>query len=339
MQHSFITCLKFAAYVAILCLPVAILAAPDILIKPEIHHPRALTILPPIVKINEHAEGFKWAEGPIWISQHNFLLFSDIPNNRVMKFDPITNKVTNYLNNSGFTGEYTDGYQGGSNGLLLAPDKHLVLFQHGDRRIAKMLAPISKPQAKYTTLVDEYQGKRLNSPNDGVFNKSGDLYFSDPPYGLAKKLDDPLKHLAYQGLYLLRQSGELVLLTKDINFPNGVALSKNEQTLFVSVSDPGDPHWLAFDIKKDGTIFNKRVLLRLPKQSEQSIGLPDGIAVHSSGALFATGPGGLWLLSDNSEILAHIPIADKITNCELDTNEETLFITSPTKLLSIKLIK
>ena len=339
MQGLFKTGVKLAVYVWIFCVSAEIKAATTTLIKTEIHHPAALTILPPTLTLTELAAGFKWAEGPVWLAQHNFLLFSDIPNNRVMKFNPATNKVSIYLNNSGYTGEYADGYQGGSNGLLLAHDNHLVLFQHGDRRIVKMHSPIDQPQAKYITLTDNYQGKRLNSPNDGVFNQSGDLYFTDPPYGLVKNRDDPRKQLPFQGLFLLRQSGELVLLTEEINFPNGVALSNDEDTLYVSVSDPDDPHWLAFDIAKDGTVFNKRVLMRIPKNEEKSLGLPDGMAVHSSGVLFATGPGGLWVFNQNEKLLAHVPITDKITNCVFSEDEKTLYLTAPSKLLSINLMK
>ena len=117
-----------------------------------------------------------------------------------------------------------------------------------------------KKTAARRTLVDNYEGKRLNSPNDLTFHSNGDLYFTDPPYGLPKHLDDPRCELGFCGVYRLKPDGKLTLLTKDVSRPNGIGLSPDEKTLYVAVSDPKNAVWMAFDLKADGTLGKGRVL-------------------------------------------------------------------------------
>lgn len=318
-------------------IPFSLFAQSKTDISVEIYQPKALDVISSKISLEALATGFKWAEGPVWVAELNALLFSDIPNNRVMKYEPERKRLSVFAIASGYTGTYSDGYKGGSNGLAISPEHDLILFQHGDRRVAKKSLSETDANTGYLTLVDNYQGKRLNSPNDGVFANNGDLYFTDPPYGLMNKLNDRLKMLAFQGIYLLKQSGELILLEDSIKFPNGIALSNDEKTLVVSVSDPEAPHWVAYDTTADGLLKNKRVLFKLSQSSDKSVGLPDGMAMHSSGILFSTGPGGLWLFSLLGEALAFIPLSEKVTNCTFNQDESTLFITSPTKLLSFSL--
>jgi gluconolactonase len=111
------------------------------------------------------------------------------------------------------------------------------MCQHGDRRMARMDAPLDKPEAKFVTLADKYEGKKLNSPNDAVYHSNGDLYFTDPPYGLVGNMKDSTKEIPYQGVYRLKKTGELELLTKEMSRPNGIALSPNEKKLYVANSD------------------------------------------------------------------------------------------------------
>ena len=140
-------------------------------------------IIPPGAKIEIIAEGFDWSEGPLWLPQQEKLLFSDIPPNKIYQWTE-AGGLQLYLTPSGYTGAQPRGGEVGSNGLILDTAGRLVLCQHGDRRMARLDAPLEQPQPQFTTLVDKYDGKRLNSPNDAVYNRHGDLYFTDPPYGL-----------------------------------------------------------------------------------------------------------------------------------------------------------
>ncbi|MEM8893449.1 MAG: SMP-30/gluconolactonase/LRE family protein, partial [Bacteroidota bacterium] len=199
----------------------------------EILHQQALDILNPKGIVEELACGFAWLEGPLWVENGGYLLFSDIPNNKVYRYR--NGEVTEYLSASGFTGSFEAAHQPGSNGLLLDGDGHLVLMQQGDRRVARMIAHIKKPAPVFETLTDRFQGKRLNSPNDGVFDKYGNLYFTDPSYGLAGLDDDPAMELTSHGVYCLKVDGTLLLLDT-LRFANGIGLSPDGKVLYVSQS-------------------------------------------------------------------------------------------------------
>lgn len=162
-------------------------------------------------KLEIIAEGFIWSEGPVWLPEQRKLLFSDIPRNTVFQWSEETG-LSVYLEHAGYNGPPT-GFNDlvGSNGLILDHDGHLILCQHGNRQLARMDAPLDKPESKYVTLADNYKGEKLNSPNDAVYSKNGDLYFTDPPYGLPGQGDGLLKELDFQGIYKLSSSGELIL--------------------------------------------------------------------------------------------------------------------------------
>ncbi len=304
----------------------------------EILNPAALALIEPGARISVRGEGYKWTEGPLWIDDGGYLLFSDIPNNTIVKYQP-GQGTSVYLRNSGATGLYPGDYGQGSNGLLLNERGQLVLLQQGDRRVAAMAAPLSAPAANFITLAGDYQGKRLNSPNDGVYHSDGSLYFTDPPYGLDKGLDDQRKELPMQGVYRLSAQGDLVLLDASVTFPNGIALSVDEKTLYVAVSDPQQPVWLAYDIVADGGLANKRIFYDasdlIGVAGEQ--GVPDGMAVHSSGNIFATGPGGVWLFNPQGEVLAKIRTGKLSANCGLSADEKRLFIAAHDTLLEVPL--
>ena len=298
----------------------------------------ALAFIDPAAPLTVVADGFRWTEGPLWIQDGGYLLFSDIPNNVVFKYGPQTG-VEPYLEPSGGTGRYPGDDAVGSNGLLLDQRGRLVLMQHGDRRVAVMDAPLSSPAASYVTLADRYRGKRLNSPNDGVFHSDGSLYFTDPPYGLKDLLDDERKALPFQGIYRLGTGGDLELLDDSVSFPNGIGLSTGEKTLYVAVSDRESPMWLAYDLQSDGTLAGRRVFYDAGHlvgiEGEQ--GLPDGMVVHSSGVIFAAGPGGVWLFTPDARVLAKIRTGRLTANCELSADERMLFITAQDTLMTILL--
>lgn len=284
------------------------------------------------------AKGFDWTEGPLWIEEGGFLLFSDIPNNRVYRYEPGFG-ISVYLENAGATGLIEGDYVQGSNGLLLDAAGRLVLMQHGDRRVAVMDAPLNEPASRFVTLADKYGGKRLNSPNDAVFHSSGSLYFTDPPYGLAGIMVDERKELEYQGVYRLDPDGTLYLLDDSVSLPNGIGLSPDEKTLYVAVSDVDDAVWLAYDVKSDGSVSNRRVFYDANEFAgkDGEYGYPDGMAVHSSGFIFATGPGGIWLFSPEGMPVARILTGRATANCTLSADEGTLYMTAHDTLMSLNI--
>jgi gluconolactonase len=304
----------------------------------EILDARAKVLLDSAAIIEIRSEGHQWTEGPLWIEEGKYLLFSDIPDNQIMKFDPQSG-TSIYLEPAGATGLVAGDDLAGSNGLLLNQKNQLVVTQQGDRRIAIMDAPLSAPSPRFITLTSDYNHKRLNSPNDGVFHSNGNLYFTDPPYGLKNGLQDKRKQLDFQGIYLLKSNTELVLLDDSVNYPNGILFTGDEKTLIVAVSDSDYPRWMAYDLQQDGRVKNKRVFFDaselVGKPGEQ--GLPDGMALHSSGVIFATGPGGVWLFTADGEVLAKIRTGQLSSNCALTADEKTLYVTADDYLLSVSL--
>jgi gluconolactonase len=293
--------------------------------------PRFDRLVPADAVIEKLAEGFNWSEGPVWVKSGGYLLFSDVPENTVYKWQE-GGGVGVFLKPSGYTGSVARGGEPGSNGLLLDSSGHLVLCQHGDRRVARR-----EDDGRFTTLADRYQGKRLNSPNDGVFKSTGDLYFTDPPYGLLKLNDDPQKELDFNGVYRLSPSGELTLLTKDMTFPNGIAFSPDEKTLYVANSDPKKAIWTAFDVKPDGTLGASRVFFDATPWVASEKGLPDGMKVDKAGNLFATAPGGVHVFAPDGTHLGRFATGEATANCGWGEDGSTLYITADMYLCRVKL--
>jgi gluconolactonase len=291
-------------------------------------------LVPRDAVVEKLANGFAWAEGPVWVKDGGFLLFSDIPNNRVNKWQEGAG-ISVFLEPAGYTGSKPRGGEPGSNGLLLDPEGRLVLMEHGDRRVAR-LEKMAK-DAKKTTLADRYMGKRLNSPNDGVFKSNGDLYFTDPPYGLEKNWDDPARELDFCGVYRLAKDGTLTLLTKEMSRPNGIAFSPDEKTLYVANSDPKKAVWMAFDVKPDGTLGAGRVFFDSTDWAGKKPGLPDGMKVDQAGNLFATGPGGVHVFTPGGKLLGTLATGVPTANCGWGDDGTVLYITADKNLCRIKL--
>ena len=286
-------------------------------------------LVPKDAVIEVLAGGFKWSEGPVWVKDGGgHLLFSDIPNNRVCKWSEKAGLQADFLKPSGYTGSAKfDGYEPGANGLALDKAGHLVLCQHGDRRIARL-----EKDGKFTTLADKYQGKRLNSPNDLVYHASGDLYFTDPPYGLPKQMQDPGKELDFQGVYRLKPNGDLTLLTKEMSRPNGIGLSPDEKTLYVANSDPDKAVWMAFPVNADGTTgAGKLVFDATADVKAGKPGLPDGLKIDVKGNIFATGPDGVYVFAADHAYLGKIVIGDKNANCGWGDDGSVLYICADRK--------
>ncbi len=288
-------------------------------------------------KLEILAEGFDWTEGPLWLEQESRLIFSDIPPNSLYSWSEEHGKQL-YLNPSGYTGDAKRGGEVGANGLLLDPNGNLVLCQHGDRRLAVMNAPLGNPEPDYTTLVDNFQGKKLNSPNDAVYSSTGALYFTDPPYGLEFNVKDPLKELNFQGVYKLDKQNELYLLTDQMTRPNGIALSIDEHKLYVANSDPKQAIWMEYNIQEDGTLDQGRVFYDATEWVGKTKGLPDGLKVHPSGVIFATGPGGVWVFSAEGDHLGTIHTGQATSNCAFGNNNQYLYITADMYLMRLALL-
>jgi gluconolactonase len=303
----------------------------------EILDNEALRFLDENTEIKVVGSGFTWTEGPLWIEDGKFLLFSDIPNNTVFKMDN-DGKISEYLYPSGFMGEDFKGEEPGSNGLVLSPQGKLILMQHGERRVAGMKSTLDNPKPVYEVLADRYEGKRLNSPNDGTYDEKGNLYFTDPPYGLPLQMDDPHKELDFQGVYCLKPSGELILLDK-LSRPNGIAFSPDYSKIYIAVSNPQHAVWYEYDVISEEKIANKRIFYNattlIGKEGEQ--GLPDGMKMHSTGYLFATGPGGLWIFNQAGKPIARIHTGEKTSNCAFTPDEKTLFLTADDYILKVGL--
>ena len=284
------------------------------------------------------SEGYQWSEGPLWIESENMLLFSDVPTDTVYKWTE-ENRREVYLTPSGYTGDESRGGEMGSNGLLLDNEGRLVLCQHGDRRLARMDARLADPAPKYVTLADNYNGKRFNSPNDAVYNKKGELFFTDPPFGLENRMQDPRKEIPFQGVYRVKKNGKVELVTDSITRPNGIAFFPGERTMLVANSDPAKPHWYAFDLGDDDRFRNGRIFLSADDNAGNKGGLPDGLKIDSKGNVFATGPGGVWIFDSAGKILGRIKLPDPASNCALTTDEKTLFITNDMYVLRLVMRK
>lgn len=293
--------------------------------------PRFDKLIPTSSQLEKLSGGFEWSEGPLWIREGAYVLFSDIPKNAVMMWkEGVGTSV--FLEKSGYTGTTPRNGESGSNGLLLDAQGRLVLCEHGDRRVARV-----ERDGKKTTLADRFGGKRLNSPNDAVLKSNGDIYFTDPPYGLEKQIGDPARELNFQGVFRISTKGELTLLTKEVSMPNGIAFSPDEKKLYVANSDPENAVWFQFDVNDDGTIANRKTFFDATAWvKEGRAGLPDGLKVDRRGNLFATGPGGLHVFAPDGAHLGTIDTGGATANCAWGGDGSVLYITADMNLLRIK---
>lgn len=283
------------------------------------------------------AEGFEWSEGPLWVEKHNMLLFSDVPMNTVYKWTEAKGKEV-YLKPSGYTGiEPSLCKEPGSNGLTFDKNGNLVLCQHGNRQMARMDAPLDKPEARFITLADKYNGKRFSSPNDAVFNSAGELYFTDPPYGLQTQDDsDAKKEISFNGVYKVKSNGDVILLVDSITRPNGIALTPDEKKLIVACSDGAHPNWYIFDISGD-SLTNGKIFYSAAEEHKTMVGSPDGFKIDKNGNVFATGPGGVYIFNSEGKKLGLIRLDNATSNCALSPDEKTLYITNDMFVLRVKL--
>lgn len=288
--------------------------------------PRLDAIVPPDAVLEVLSEGHQWVEGPVWVPELRSLLFSDIPDNAVYRWNEESG-ATLWLQPAGYTGVTPREGESGSNGLALDTQGRLILAQHGDRRIARLAAPWDAPAPNFETLVGEFQGLRFNSPNDVAVRSNGDLYFTDPPYGLEGG-NEP-QELDFQGVYRLAASGSLQLLVDDLTRPNGIAFSPDESILYVANSDGRNPMVMAYDMLPDGGLANGRVFF-------DSWG--DGMAVDADGNVYLTGPGGgVLIINADGEHLGTLVTGDRTANATFGGDGSTLYIANNTRIIRIRL--
>lgn len=282
------------------------------------------------------ADGLEWSEGPLWIEQEKMLLFSDVPTNTIYKWTEEKGKEK-YLTPSGYTDSVKRGGETGSNGLIVNSAGKLVLCQHGNRQMAWMDADLKNPKPAFISIANNYNGKKFNSPNDAVYNKKGELFFTDPPYGLEKNMEDSSKEIPFQGVYKVTAAGNVVLLIDSITRPNGIALSTDEKQLFVANSDGEKPYWYIYDLTAGDSIVNGRIFYDPTTASKTEKGSPDGMKIDSKGNIYATGPGGIWIFDKNAKLLGKIKYPEFTSNCALSADEKTLFVTADNYVLRIKM--
>jgi len=284
------------------------------------------------------AEGYNWSEGPVWVEKENMLLFSDVPENIVYKWTEEKGAEV-YLTPSGFTGDTTRSREQGSNGLVLYNDA-LILCQHGNRQIARMNAPLNAPKPEFITIANTYEGKKFSSPNDASYRTNGDLFFTDPPYGLADLDKDVDKEIPFNGVYRVTPQGAVTLMVDSISKPNGIAFTPDSNKFIVASSDPAKAVWYEFALNPSGdSVTTAKVFYDATAETSTGKGLPDGFKIDSKGNVYATGPGGVWIFNSEGKVLGKIKLPEASANCALSTDEKTLYITADMYLLRVKMRK
>jgi gluconolactonase len=306
-------------------------AALDSMGRMERLDPQLDELIAPDAVLEEVAAGIEWAEGPLWDGATGSLLFSDVPRNVVLRWTPGAG-VQPVIHASGYTGSAPfAGREPGSNGLLFDRQGRLVMCQHGDRRVVRR-----ETDGRVTVLADRYQDKRLNSPNDLVMRSNGDLYFTDPPFGLPGTFTDPAKELPFQGVYRLTPEGALSAVITDLGAPNGLGFSPDETTLYVSNAQATRPVWMAYDVRPDGTPTNGRQFAEASRWVRPGEGVPDGLKVDLAGNVFAAGPGGVHVFAPDGTRLGRIEIGVPVGNLAWGDDGSVLYVAANHRILRLR---
>ena len=290
-------------------------------------------IVPPDAKLEKLAGGFLFTEGPVWVpataNTSGYLLFSDPNANTIYRWSA-DGQVSVFRTKSGYAGFNVGEYhQLGSNGLALDKQGRLTINQHGNRRVVRV-----EPRGNITVLADQFDGKRLNSPNDLVYRSDGALYFTDPPFGLPKVFDDPRKELPYSGVYCVKD-GQVKLVSAELDAPNGLAFSPDEKYLYVNNWNDKKKIILRYDVNQDCTLTNSTLFFDMTNApGNDSL---DGLKVDRQGNVYSTGPGGLWVISPEGKQLGLIKGPEDPHNMAWgDDDSKTLYITALTGIYRIR---
>ena len=284
-------------------------------------------------KIEILADGFEWSEGPVWSSQLNSVLFSDVPENVIYSWNEDKGLGT-FTRPIGYSGKVPNLKKAGTNGLTIDADGNLIICMHGDRKITRLeKLNINRK----VTLVNSFDGNLLNSPNDLVYDSKGNLYFTDPPYGLLEGDNDKLKEIEFNGVYKVSPNGDIEVLVKNLTRPNGISISNDEKILYVANSDKNNPVIMQYDLSEDG-VKNSSIFFDGRELTKKDIGLFDGLKVHPTGNVFATGPGGVLVIKENGDHIGTIRTEVRTANCAFDENFQYLYMTSDMFLTRIKLL-
>jgi len=275
-----------------------------------------------------------WAEGPVWVASLDSLLFSDVANDTIYRWNEATG-VTLYLRPSGHPADDSGHAWRGSNGLGVDHEGNLILAQQSNRTLSRMRAALQNPAPDYEVLVERHRGQKMNSPNDLVVNAAGDIYFTDPPYGLSGFENSPDIELGFFGVFRLTREGDLSVVSKTLEKPNGLALSADQQTLYVSNSDEATPQIVAIDLDADGDSIGSRLFFDARELVADGAGSTDGMAMYPGDILFTSIPNGLGILSPQGELLGTISLG-QVTNLAFDAAFNYLYITTPNRLLRLK---
>ncbi|HEU4486968.1 MAG TPA: SMP-30/gluconolactonase/LRE family protein [Povalibacter sp.] len=291
-------------------------------------------IVPADWKIEKLADGFTWSEGPVWIGNGGYLLFDDVPANTMYRWSQ-KDGLSVFRKPSGFEGSDTSIFrEPGANGLFADGATTILLADSGNRMVARM----NVVTREKTPLATQFEGKRFNSPNDVIRSRSGTLFFTDPPYGLKGIDASKHKELPFNGVYRVDTDGSVHVLDRELRFPNGIALSPDERTLYVSNSDPQRPIWMAYSLNEKGEVQDKRVFADASDLVAQKLqGLPDGMRVTGDGTLFASSPGGILIMDPTGKRLGQIQTGDVIANCVFGDDGHMLYLTSHNFIARIKL--
>ena len=296
--------------------------------------PEMDSIIAPGAEVEVLAEGFDWAEGPVWVEAGGYLLFTDVPQNVIWRWSE-TDGLSEFMRPSGFAGE--DGShlrEPGANGLVIEPSGALLMCDHGNRSLSR----VDLATRRKTIVVDRFEGKRFNSPNDLVIHRSGAVYFTDPPYGLEGLNDSLVKEMAHNGVYRRAPDGAVSLIDDALTFPNGVALSPDHRTLYVAVSDPEAPILMAYDLGDDGRPTSSRLFFDAASlMGPDAPGVPDGLKVDARGRIFTTGPGGVLVLTPQGDLLGVIDTGRATANCAFGPGGASLFMTADDRLTRVAL--
>jgi gluconolactonase len=291
-------------------------------------------IVPKDWKMEKLAEGFGWAEGPIWVKSGGYLLFTDVPGNKMWKWSE-KGGIEKFLDPSGAANPDMNVWrEAGANGLTILDKNNILLADTGNRGIQKL----NLQTKKKTPVAMAFEGKKFASPNDVARMKSGVIFFSDPPYGY-KKFDEAAEvEIKFNGVYRMGKDGKVTAIERELYRPNGVALSPDESTLYVTQSEPTKAIIMAYSLDAKGNVTGKRLFQDLTDLvSNDAPGLPDGLTVAADGTIFTSGPGGILVISKEGKRLGRIRDGKPTANCKFGDDGKTLYMTSQDMLARIRL--